>query len=108
MPAGGSEIVIPEGIQDANAKSQNITFDPFDIKVMVGVNNTIYFYDGDLQYNPGHVIESTNWPTGGQTFAFEILPGQVQNFTLTTPGVYTYNCEWHPVWMSGTITVVAG
>lgn len=100
-------IIIPPGIQNADAKQENITFDPFNLKVVVGVNNTIYFYNADMQDNLGHVIESVSWPSGGQTFAFPILPGQVYNFTLTTPGTYDYNCEWHPVWMTGTITVVA-
>jgi plastocyanin len=101
-------VVIPPGIQDANAKAQNITFDPFNLRVVIGVNNTIYFYDADLQDHLGHVLETTAWPSSGQPFAFEILPGQVANVTLTTPGTYTYNCEWHPVWMTATITVVAG
>ncbi|MDA4122177.1 MAG: plastocyanin/azurin family copper-binding protein [Thaumarchaeota archaeon] len=74
---------------------------------MVGVNNTIYVVNEDPS-NLGHVIQSVSWPTGGQVFgAFDILPGQNVSFTLTTPGVYHYQCTWHPVWMEGTITVVA-
>ena len=55
----------------------------------------------------GHIIESTSWPTGGQVFDFDILPNGVANITLTTPGTSLYNCEWHPVWMQGTIKVLA-
>jgi plastocyanin len=105
-PTGGSEVIIPPGIQDADAKQKNITFEPATLKVVVGVNNTIYFVNNDLQDNLGHIIESTSWPTGGQVFQFDILPGQTSSITLTTPGTYKYNCEWHPVWMTGTITVV--
>jgi len=105
-PAGGSAVIIPEGIQDANAKQENITFIPYDLKVEVGVNNTIYFYNADLKDNLGHVIESVAWPSGGQPFAFALLPGRLYNLTLTTPGTYEYDCEWHPVWMIGTITVL--
>lgn len=101
-------MIIPPGIQDANAKELNITFDPYSLRVVVGVNNTIYFYDADKQDNLGHILESVSWPTNGQPFAFQILPGRSVNFTLTTPGTYQYNCVWHPVWMTGTITVVAG
>ncbi len=108
LPAGGSEIVIPEGIQNANAQQENITFDPHNLKVVIGVNNTVYFYDADSQDRLGHVIESIAWPSSTQPFAFEILPGQVANVTLTAPGTYTYDCEWHPVWMKGTITVLNG
>lgn len=108
LPAGGSEIVIPEGIQNANAQQENITFDPYHLKVVIGVNNTVYFYDADSQDRLGHVIETNSWPSSAQPFAFDILPGQVANVTLTTPGIYNYNCEWHPVWMTGTITVLNG
>lgn len=106
LPSGASEVVIPLGIQSPDAQARNITFDPYNLTVQVGVNNTIYFVNEDLNYSLGHVIESTSWPTNGQVFAFPILPGQVYNITLTTPGTYTYNCEWHPVWMTGTITVL--
>jgi len=108
VPLGGSEIIIPPGIQDANAKAKNITFNPYNLKVVIGVNSTIYFYDADIQDRLGHVLETTSWPNSATPFAFDILPGRVVNVTLTTPGTYTYNCEWHPVWMTGTITVVAG
>jgi len=108
LPTCGSEVIIPPGIQDSNAKALNITFDPFNLKVVIGVNNTIYFVNNDLQDNLGHVLQSDSWPSSGQPFAFEILPGHVWNVTLSTPGTYKYNCEWHPVWMTGTIIVVAG
>jgi len=99
-------VVIPPGIQNSDAQALNITFQPFKLTVQVGVNNTVYFVNTDMTDNLGHVIESTSWPNGGQVFAFPILPGRVVNVTLTTPGTYTYNCEWHPVWMTGTIVVL--
>jgi plastocyanin len=89
-----------------NASQLNITFQPNDLVVQVGVNNTIYFVNTDLKFNFGFDIESIAWPTGGQTFAFTILPGRICNVTLTTPGVYRYDCEMHPIWTIGTITVV--
>jgi plastocyanin len=108
VPPGGSEVNIPPGIQDANAKQLGITFRPVNITVVTGVNNTIYFVDSDVQDNLGHILETTSWPTNGQVFDFWALPNHVCSVTLTTPGLYEYNCEWHPVWMSGTIKVVAG
>jgi plastocyanin len=108
VPPGGSEIVIPPGIQNADAKEQNITFDPYNLKVVIGVNSTVYFYDADMSDHLGHIIQSVSWPTNGQPFFIQILPGQVLNVTLSTPGTYNYNCIWHPVWMTGTITVLAG
>jgi plastocyanin len=79
-----------------------------NVTVVIGVNNTIYIVNQDMQDNLGHVIQSVNWPTGAQPFgAFDLLPGWVAAFTLTTPGVYHYQCTWHPIWMEGTITVLA-
>ena len=101
-------MIIPPGIQDADAKQLNIAFEPYNMKVVIGVNNTVYFYDADLQDNLGHILESTSWPSSGQPFAFQILPGKAVSVTLITPGTYEYNCEWHPVWMTGTITVLSG
>lgn len=106
LPPGGTEIVIPPGIHDPDAQQLGITFTPVHVNVVVGVNNTLYFVNTDVNFTLGHVIESTQWPKTAQPFAFEILPGQVMNVTLSTPGVYNYTCVWHPVWMHGSITVV--
>lgn len=76
--------------------------------VVIGVNNTVFFVNQDLADYLGHVIQSVSWPTDAQPFgAWTILPGRSANVTLTTPGVYHYQCTWHPVWMEGTITVLA-
>jgi len=107
LPKGASEIIIPPGINVGNA-SNKITFTPVDLTVVIGVNNTVFFVNADLQDYLGHVIQSVSWPTGAQPFgAWTILPGRTANATLTTPGVYHYQCTWHPVWMEGTITVLA-
>ena len=107
LPKGGSEIIIPQGIQNADAQQLDITFSPVSITVVVGVNNTIFFVNQDLQDNLGHVIQSTSWPSSvPYGFSFDLVPGRVANVTLTVPGTYTYNCAWHPVWMIGTITVI--
>ncbi len=35
-----------------------------------------------------------------------MAPGQTFTFTFSTPGTYTYHCQYHP-WMTATITVKA-
>jgi plastocyanin len=31
--------------------------------------------------------------------------GNTFTVTMTTPGTYTYECQYHSAWMKGTITV---
>lgn len=94
-------VVIPPGIQDLANK---VSFEPINITVVIGVNNTIVWLNND---NEEHILESTSWPTNGQPFQFYSLPGKTNAVTFTTPGIYTYFCEWHPIWMDGTINVKA-
>jgi len=95
------QVIIPAGIEVLTNK---VSFEPINITIVIGVNNTIVFTNHDGQE---HILESTSWPQSGQPFQFYSLPGQSNSLTLTTPGKYTYFCEWHPIWMDGTITVIA-
>jgi plastocyanin len=93
--------VIPPGIEDLANK---VSFEPINVTLVIGVNNTIVFQNHD---DLEHIIESTSWPSNGQPFQFYSLPGSNMSVTLTTPGKYTYFCEWHPIWMDGSIVVLA-
>jgi plastocyanin len=105
------EIIIPPGIENVANK---VSFEPINVTLKIGVNNTIFFMNNDDQE---HILESTSWPSNGQPFQVYSLPGDYNScvktgntpncLTLTTPGKYTYFCEWHPIWMDGTINVVA-
>jgi plastocyanin len=104
-------VIIPPGIENI---ANHVKFDPFNITIVVGVNNTVFFANHDDQE---HILEPATWPLNGQTFQFYILPGTGNTcvstgpfancITFTTPGKYTYFCEWHPIWMDGVINVVA-
>src|SRR3984957_12973634 len=80
------QVIIPEGIENVANK---ISFEPINITIVIGVNNTIVFANHDDQE---HILESTSWPQGGTPFQFYSLPGQNNALTLTTPGKYTYFC----------------
>jgi plastocyanin len=94
-------VIIPPGIEDLANK---VSFEPINITIRIGINNTVVFLNNDDQE---HILESTSWPTDGQPFQLYSLPGSMVSVTLTTPGKYTYFCEWHPIWMDGVINVVA-
>jgi plastocyanin len=94
-------VIIPPGIENVTNK---VSFEPINITIVIGVNNTIVFVNHDDQE---HILESTAWPQDGQPFQFYSLPESINALTFTTPGKYTYFCEWHPIWMDGTINVIA-
>jgi len=94
-------VIIPPGIENVTNK---VSFEPINITIVIGVNNTIVFVNHDDQE---HILESTAWPQNGQPFQFYSLPESSNALTFTTPGKYTYFCEWHPIWMDGTINVIA-
>jgi plastocyanin len=42
-----------------------------------------------------------------QQTLYAIQKGQSVSYTLTTPGTYSYVCQFHQSWMTGTITVTS-
>jgi plastocyanin len=86
-------------------------FAPASITVVVGVNNTIEWIDQD-SIAPHNVYFTTvpngatnPNPAGGPP---TLVKGDTYTVTLTTPGTYDYECQFHSTWMLATITVVAG
>lgn len=75
---------------------------PVNIKVKIGVNNTIEWVNDD---NEGHTVTALVLPTTASRFnSGLIMPGQTFTVTLTVTGVYRYTCAWHN-WLAGQITV---
>jgi plastocyanin len=95
--AAGAVVTIGPG---AGGPSNPTGFTPDTIRVVIGVNNTVTWVNND---NIDHTATSE---TG--LFNSEIIPpGGSYSYTFTTPGNYTYGCEFHPL-MKGTVVVVAG
>jgi plastocyanin len=93
-----AQITVPSGASANNA----LNFEPSAIHVVVGVNNTVTFTNDD---KVAAEIESTSWPTNASGFDDLLNPGQSWAVELTTPGVYDYADAFHPIWMSGAISV---
>ena len=82
------------------ANTTNVYYSPPTITVVIGVNNTVTWINNDIaphtvtaddgSFNSGNLDPSASW-----------------THVFTTPGTYTYHCEYHP-WMQGTIIVKAG
>jgi plastocyanin len=78
---------------------------------VVGVNNTINFVDQD-SIAP-HNVYFTSIPAGATSpnpsgGPPTLLKGETFSVTLTTPGTYDFECQFHSTWMQGVITVVSG
>jgi len=97
MPSGASSE--PSGYTAGQKTTYG--FAPDTITVVIGVNNTVFFTNDDAA---PHTATSD---TAGVFDSGTLTSGQNYQVTLTTPGTYTYHCNFHP-WMQGTIIVKAG
>jgi plastocyanin len=72
-------------------------YDPDNITVVIGVNNTVIWTNND---NEPHTVTATDksFDSGNMN------PGATFTYKFTTPGTYTYICTYHP-WMRGYVTV---
>lgn len=99
VPKGAVLVVIPQGI-GSNSK---LTFEPQYLFLVIGVNNTILF---DNQDTTEHIIQSVQWPAGGQPIDVWLVQGETSLVKLNTTGTYVYNFELNPIPENATITVV--
>ena len=73
-------------------------YDPDNITVVIGINNTVIWTNND---NEPHTVTAKD----GSFDSGNMDPGATFTYTFTTPGTYTYVCTYHP-WMHGYVTVV--
>jgi cytochrome c oxidase subunit II len=97
---GQTETVnLPSGV----GANQQLNFSPATLSVTSGT--TVTFVNQDTAT---HNIDFTSVPSGSTvaqgTTSPNLKNGNVYTVVLTTPGTYTYVCDYHN-WMKGTITV---
>jgi plastocyanin len=73
-------------------------YDPDNITVVIGFNNTVIWTNND---NEPHTVTATD----GSFDSGNMDPGATFTYTFTKPGTYTYICTYHP-WMHGYVTVI--
>ena len=101
--ASSDTVFLPQGA------STGLNFSPSTLTVASGT--TITFMDQDT--GAPHTVWFTSVPAGatnpntagGQSSYYTLTAGDSVTFTLTTPGVYHYECQFHTGWMQATITV---
>jgi plastocyanin len=80
------------------AASYATGYNPDNITVVIGVNNTVIWTNND---NGPHTVTASD----GSFDSGNMNPGATFTYTFTTPGTYTYICTYH-TWMHGYVTVI--
>ena len=92
-PANAVQVSIFPG-----AASYATGYDPDNITVVIGVNNTVTWTNND---NEPHTVTAAD----GSFDSGNMNPGATFTYTFTKPGTYMYICTYHP-WMHGYVTVI--
>ena len=93
-------MIMPSGV----GSSQSLNFQPVNIVVVIGVNNTVDWTNDD---SAPHTVTSKNVPAGAASFnSGNMNSSAVFTHTFNVPGTYSYYCEYHS-WMQGTVTVIS-
>jgi plastocyanin len=102
-------VLIPDGV----ASNSSLNYNPSNVVLVIGINNTVQWFNYDTTKNVVHTVTFTQVPPGFNATASSIsssaspgIPYGVYYgpLLLAAPGVYKYHCFYHP-WMAGTITV---
>jgi plastocyanin len=90
---------MPSGV----AKNESLNFQPANITVVIGVNNSVTWTNSDTA---PHTVTSTSVPSGASMFdSGNMNSGATYTYTFTVPGTYRYQCTYHTIWMQGMVIV---
>ena len=92
-------IILPNGV----GTDQSLNFQPPIVTVVIGVNNTLEWVDQDPVPHTVTSLSGAPSPFDSKT----LTKGDTFIFTFPVPGTYLYNCQFHPGYMRGTVTVKA-
>jgi plastocyanin len=88
---------------------KTLNFQPGNMILIVGVNNTLQWTNKDTADHSVTFIVVPSGVTASALTNTDVAPGEVFGpITLSTPGTYQYHCTFHPFWMRATIIVKAG
>ncbi len=100
VPKGDVLVVIPLGI----TSNAGVTFQPQNVKLVLGVNSTILF---DNQDTTEHIIESAQWPAGTPGFDLWLVQGHTGTIKFNSTGYYAMNFLLVAAGQNFTATVVS-
>jgi len=94
---GGPTVYILPG-----TATRALNYSPDNITVVIGINNTVTFVNDDTVVHTVTSDDGTSFSSG------DIHAGASWTYTFATVGTFGFHCIYHPSFMKGTITVVAG
>jgi plastocyanin len=95
-------VIMPNGV----SVDKTMNFQPADITLVVGTNNTIIWKNDDSTDHTVNFISAPSGVTPSSISNSDVPPGTTFGpITLTVPGTYMYHCQFHPSWMIGKIIV---
>lgn len=106
-----ASVEIPEGAALADTGKN---FEPATIRVVIGNNNTVRWYNNDYAQSsviadndsdPGFFNATHLGGSNGPTAASSLYPGEIFEYTFNKVGTFGYHSEPHP-WMQGTVIVL--
>ncbi len=89
----GTVVTMPSGV----GSNPQLSFAPDSITVVIGINNTVTWENLD---STQHTVTAVD----GSFNSGSIAPGATWNYTFTSPGTFSYYCQFHN-WMKGTVVV---
>jgi len=95
IPSNPTEVVVI--IAKGAGENLHLGFEPSEITIVIGVNNTVVWKNEDSDWHTAH----SNIPEFNSGL---IQPGDSFTHTFQRTGIYPYHCDPHP-WMTGIVTV---
>jgi plastocyanin len=96
--AAGTVTVSTPNTNVANVSIKNFAYNPGNVTVVLGVNNTVVWTNND---SVNHTVISRD-----NSFSSSLTPGNTFTHTFTAAGVYNYFCMIHN-FMKGSVIVLA-
>ena len=83
-----------------SGRNLHLNFEPANITVMIGVNNTVVWKNEDTDWHSAHSDDNIEFDSG------LMQSGASFTHVFERVGTYTYHCDPHP-WMTGVVIVKA-
>ncbi len=111
-PATCAYVNITSGAASCVTASSPCGFSPATVVVVMGVNNTVIWFNQDATV---HTVTSNNgtavqWGITSTCASFSLVglcPGGNYSYTFSSPGTYLYHCLYHPGMLAEVIVKAA-
>jgi plastocyanin len=104
LPIARAQPDVPNAVattdQTVDVRIEDFFFAPAEISVSAGTTVRWHNFSATMPHTVTSVAPAAVFDSG------TLNPGEDFQFTFTTPGIFTYQCDFHPLSMTGKVTVV--